>query len=60
MLRYLHDRLTVDPDRCNGRPTIGGHRITVQPILAFLAIGDEPGEILESYDSLELAASNLL
>jgi len=55
MLRYIHDRITVDPDLCNGRPTIRGHRITVQTILEFLAAGDEPAEILEDYDFLELA-----
>ena len=55
MLRYIHDRITVDPDLCNGRPTIRGYRLAVQTILEFLAAGDKPEEILEDYDFLELA-----
>ena len=55
MLRYIHDRITVDPDLCNGRPTIRGHRLAVQTILEFLAAGDSPEDILEDYDFLELA-----
>jgi uncharacterized protein (DUF433 family) len=55
MLRYIHDRITVDTELCNGRPTIRGHRLTVQTILEFLAAGDKPEDILEDYDFLELA-----
>jgi uncharacterized protein (DUF433 family) len=47
MLRYIHDRITVGPDLCNGRPTIRGHRLMVQTILEFLAAGDSPEDILE-------------
>lgn len=55
MLRYIHDRITVDPDLCSGRPTIRGYRLTVQTVLEFLAAGDKPEEILEDYEFLELA-----
>ena len=55
MLRYIHDRITVDPDLCGGKPTIRGHRVTVQTVLEFLAAGDSPEEILKDFDFLELA-----
>jgi len=55
MLRYIHDRITVDPDLCGGKPTIRGHRLTVQTVLEFLAAGDSPEEVLESYPFLEMA-----
>lgn len=53
MLRYIHDRITVDPDLCGGKPTIRGYRLTVQTVLEFLAAGDSPEEILEDYEFLE-------
>lgn len=49
----LPSRITIDPNICNGKPTIRGMRITVQTILEFLAAGDSPKEILEQYPSLE-------
>jgi uncharacterized protein (DUF433 family) len=52
-LSYLDGRITVDPDLCNGRPTIRGLRITVETILGFLSAGESPAEILEQYPSLE-------
>lgn len=55
MLRYIHDRITVDPDLCGGKPTIRGHRLTVQTVLEFLAAGDSPEDVLESYPFLEMA-----
>ncbi|WP_216679285.1 DUF433 domain-containing protein [Hymenobacter siberiensis] len=53
MLRYIHDRITVHPDLCGGRPTIRGHRLTVQQVLESLTAGDTPAEILEDFDFLE-------
>lgn len=44
--------ITIDPDVCNGKPTIRGKRITVQTILDFLSNGDSIEEILENYPSL--------
>ena len=38
-LSYLDGRITVDPDLCNGRPTIRGLRITVETVLGFLSAG---------------------
>jgi uncharacterized protein (DUF433 family) len=48
-------RITIDPDICNGKPTIRGKRITVQTILEFLSAGEDREEILRQYPSLEEA-----
>lgn len=47
------DRITIDPEVCNGKPTIRGKRIAVQTILGFLSAGDSRETILEQYPSLE-------
>lgn len=46
-------RVTVDPNICNGKPTLRGKRIAVQTILEFLAAGDSQEEILKAYPSLD-------
>ena len=46
-------RITIDPEVCNGRPTIRGKRITAQTILEFLSAGESREEILRQYPSLE-------
>jgi uncharacterized protein (DUF433 family) len=51
----LLNRITVDPEVCNGKPTIRGRRITVQTILEFLGAGESREEILRQYPSLEPA-----
>ena len=53
VMEYIAERITMDPDLCNGKPTIRGKRITVQTILEFLSAGDSPEEILKQYPSLE-------
>ena len=55
LLSYLDGRITVNPDLCNGHPTIRGLRITVETILGFLSAGETREEILNQYPSLELA-----
>ncbi len=50
---YLNGRITIDPDICNGKPTIRGKRITVHTILDFLGAGESQTEILRQYPSLE-------
>ena len=50
---YLDGRITIDPDVCNGKPTIRGKRITVHTILEFISAGDSRQEILRQYPSLE-------
>ena len=52
------DRITIDPDLCNGKPTIRGKRIAVQTILGFLSSGDTRAEVLEAYPSLEVEDIN--
>lgn len=49
----LSNRITIDPAKCNGKPTIRGKRITVQTILEFLSAGDTIEDILQAYPSLE-------
>jgi len=53
MRSYFDGRITLDPDICNGKPTLRGKRIAVQTILGFLSEGDSEAEILEQYPSLE-------
>ncbi|EKB51085.1 DUF433 domain-containing protein [Cecembia lonarensis] len=48
----LISRITIDPNICNGKPTIRGKRITVQSILEFLAAGDSTEDILYQFPSL--------
>ncbi len=50
---YIHGRITIDPDICNGKPTIRRKRITVKTILEFLSSGETREEILRQYPSLE-------
>lgn len=51
----LENRITLDPEICNGKPTIRGKRITAQTILEFLLAGEDREEILRQYPSLEPA-----
>ena len=51
-LSYLNGKITIDPDICNGKPTIRGQRITVQTILEFLSAGEDENEILKQYPTL--------
>lgn len=46
------NRITVDPDICNGKPVITGTRITAQTVLEFLGAGDSIEDVLEEYPSL--------
>ncbi len=48
----MSERITVQPDICNGKPVIRGTRITAQTVLEFLAAGDSVEDVLEEYPSL--------
>lgn len=52
-MNYVAERITVDENICNGKPTIRGKRITVQTVLEFLSAGESIEEILNQYPSLE-------
>ncbi|CAN1211708.1 DUF433 domain-containing protein [Tumidithrix helvetica PCC 7403] len=49
----MQNRITIDPDICNGRPIIANTRITVQTVMEFLGAGDSIEEVLEEYPSLK-------
>jgi uncharacterized protein (DUF433 family) len=53
IMEYIADRITIDDNICNGRPTIRGTRISVQTILDFLSAGDSSQDILDQYPTLE-------
>ncbi len=50
---YITERITLDPDLCNGKPTIRGKRMTVQTVLGLLSVGETKEEILYQYPFLE-------
>ena len=51
----MPERISVNPDVCNGRPVIRSTRITVQTILEFLAAGDTVEDVLAAYPKLRRA-----
>jgi len=52
-MNYIFDRITIDDELCNGKPTIRGMRITVQTVLEFLFNGTSDEELLKQYPTLE-------
>jgi uncharacterized protein (DUF433 family) len=53
-MRYVTDRITVDPGQCGGRPCIRGMRIRVSDVIDLLASGLTAQQILEEMPDLEL------
>jgi uncharacterized protein (DUF433 family) len=51
--RELLQRITIEPDKCGGRPCIRGKRIRVVDILQLLSAGASFEEILADYPFLE-------
>lgn len=49
----LMSRITVDPEKCGGRPCIRGLRVRVKDVLDMLAGGATRAEILGDYPYLE-------
>jgi uncharacterized protein (DUF433 family) len=47
------DRITVNPNVCQGQPTIRGLRITVAFVMKQLATGMTAADVLEEYPELE-------
>lgn len=53
MQSKLTERITIDPQICNGKPIIRGMRITVSTVLSYLAAGETVQNILDAYPILE-------
>jgi uncharacterized protein (DUF433 family) len=47
------ERITIDPEVCNGKPCIRGMRITVKTILEYIAAGETTENILNAYPVLQ-------
>jgi len=52
--RAYSRRITRDPNICAGEPVFNGTRVTLRTVLASLADGDGPEEILADFPSLKL------
>ena len=50
----MFDRITVDPEICQGKPRIKGTRITVDFVLKLLGDGYNADEIVEEYPELKI------
>ena len=51
-MENLNTLITINPDICNGKPTIRGMRMTVKSILDFLAAGETIENLLKAYPFL--------
>lgn len=49
----LLQRITVEPGKCGGKPSIRGYRMRVSDVLDLLAAGASVEEILRDYGFLE-------
>ena len=49
----LLNRITVDPDKCHGKPCIRGLRYPVEMLLELLSSGMTFDEVLADYEDLE-------
>jgi uncharacterized protein (DUF433 family) len=49
----LFDRITLDPNKCMGKPCIRGLRIPVASILGYLSAGMTTDDILREWHELE-------
>ncbi len=52
-MKSLIERITINSEICNGKPTIRGLRITVSTILEYLSAGETVENILKAYPMLE-------
>lgn len=50
---YLFNRITLDPNKCFGKPCIRGLRMPVASILSYLSSGMTVDEILKDWPELE-------
>jgi uncharacterized protein (DUF433 family) len=52
-LRRYEERIIRDKGLCGGEPIFKGTRVTLRTVLASLAAGDSPEEILADFPSLK-------
>ena len=52
--RTYGERIIRDPGICGGEPVFKGTRVTLRTVLASLADGDSPEEILADFPSLKM------
>ena len=50
----LLDRITIEPDKCGGKPCIRGMRIRVADVLGLLSRGLSSQQVLDEFPDLEL------
>ncbi len=50
----VHPRITIEPDKRDGKPCIRGMRITVNDVLGWLAHGMTEEEILEEHPGVRI------
>ncbi len=50
---HQFDRITMDPEKCFGKPCVRGLRMPVASILAYLSGGMEIDEMLKQWPELE-------
>jgi len=53
-MNLITHRITIDPEKCGGRPCIRGMRIRVIDVLGLFAMGLSAGKILEEMPDLEM------
>lgn len=46
-------RITLNPEVCNGRPSIRNHQVSVSSLLEMMAQGRTPDQIMSDYPFLE-------
>ncbi len=52
-MNLLHERITISPNLCHGKPCVRGLRYPVEFLLDLLASGMTTDEILSDYEDLE-------
>ena len=53
-VKNYHEHIIRDPEVCGGQATFKGTRVTLRTVLASLAQGDSPQEILSDFPTLKL------
>ena len=53
MSDLIHERITINPEICHGKPTIRNTRMMVESVLEYLAGGDSVEDVLKTFAELE-------